>query len=196
VTLGPGSDLLAAGNAGDTIASVADGVRDVVGCGAGADVVQGVADPNDDVAADCESAQRSFASSMLPKSLTVAAPSTVTLAIGTANVPLSFVATLATAPPKHGKHAKVRSLAHASVSARTGAVHVRFTLPSLSKGFLSRRPSIRVQVDVTAVAADGHRYPLSLHSQAPGPHPRLATLFDNQVRLVLPARLRHPHAAG
>jgi hypothetical protein len=107
-------------------------------------------------------------------------------------VPLSFVATLATAPPKHGKHAKARSLARTTVPAGTGAVTLRFKLPSLSKGFLSRRSNIRVQVNVTAVAADGHRYPLSLHSQAPGAHPKLVTLFDNQLRLLLPTKLRHP----
>jgi hypothetical protein len=191
--LGPGSDVFWGGTGNDTIATIADGVRDVVDCGAGQDVVEGVADPNDDVPADCESAQRSFAAIALPKSATVAAPSTMTLAIGKANVPLAFVATLTTAPPKHGKHAKARTLAHASVPAGTGPVQLRFTLSKLSSGFLSRRPDIRVQVKVTAVAADGRRYPLSLHSQAPGAHPQLVTLFDNQVRLVLPARLRHPH---
>jgi hypothetical protein len=195
-TLGPGSDLLAAGSASDTIASLADGVRDVVDCGPGADVVEGIADPNDDIAPDCESAQRSFASSMLPKSLTVAAPSTLSLGIGAANVPLSFVATLTTAPPKHGTHGKARSLARATLAARTGRVQIRFKLPSLSKGFLSRRPSIRVQVDVIAVGADGHRYPLQLHAQAPGPRPKLVALYDNQIRLTIPARLRHPHGAG
>ncbi len=191
--LGSGSDVLVAGAGNDAIAAVADGVRDVVDCGAGQDTVEGVADPNDDIAADCESAQRSFAARMLPKSITVAAPSTMTLAIGTANVPLSFTATLTTAPPKNAKHAKVRTLAHATVPAATGPVQLRFKLAKLSSGFLSRRPDIRVQVDVTAVAADGKRYPLSLHSKAPGSHPKLVTLYDNQVRLVLPARLRHPH---
>jgi hypothetical protein len=192
-TLGPGSDVLVAGTANDTIAATADGVRDVVDCGAGQDVVEGVADPNDDVAADCEAAQRSFAASRLPKSVTVAAPSTMALAIGRANTPLSFTATLTTAPSKNARHAKVRTLAHAAVPAATGPVQLRFKLARLSGGFLSRRPSIRVQVNVTAIAADGRRYPLSLHSKAPGPHPRLVTLFDNQVRLALPARLRHPH---
>jgi hypothetical protein len=115
------------------------------------------------------------------------------LAIGRANVPLSFTATLTTAPPEHGKHAKVRTLAHAAVPAATGPAQLRFKLDKLSSGFLSRRPDIRVRVNVTAIAADGRRSPLSLHSQAPGAHPRLVTLFDNEVRLVLPARLRHPH---
>ena len=192
-SLGPGSDVLVAGAGDDTIATTADGVRDVVDCGAGHDTVEGLADPNDDLAADCETAQRSFAASRLPKAVTVAAPSTMTLAIGRANVPLSFTATLTTAPPKHGKHAKARTLAHAAVPAGTGPVQLRFKLARLSSGFLSRRPDIRVQVNVTAIAADGRHYPLSLHSQAPGSHPQLATLFDNQVRLNLPARLRHPH---
>jgi hypothetical protein len=192
-TLGAGSDVLVAGTGNDTIATTADGVRDVVDCGAGQDTVEGVADPNDDVAADCETAQRTFAGSRLPKSVTVAAPSTMTLAIGRANVPLSFTATLTTAPPKNAKHAKVRTLAHAALPAAAGPVQLRFKLAKLSSGFLSRRPSIRVQVNVIAIAADGRRYPLSLHSQAPGPHPKLVTLFDNQVRLALPAKLRHPH---
>jgi hypothetical protein len=107
-------------------------------------------------------------------------------------VPLSFVATLTTAPPKHGKHAKARTLAHASAPAGTGAVKLSFKLAKLSTGFLSRRPDIRAQVNVTAIASDGRRYPLSLHSQAPGSNPQLTTLYDNQFRLVIPARLRHP----
>jgi hypothetical protein len=191
VTLGAGSDVVQTGSGDDQIV-VTDGARDVVDCGAGNDVIDGIADPNDDIAADCEVAQRSFASSMLPKSLTVGSSATVTLAIGTASVPLRFVATLATAPPKHGQHAAARTLARTSVAARTGAVKIRFKLLNLSKGFLSRRPSIRVQVAVTAIGADGRRSPLSLHSQAPGPHPKLVTLYDNQVRLLLPAKLRHP----
>jgi hypothetical protein len=193
VDLGPGSDVLIAGAGNDAIAATADGVRDVVDCGAGQDVVDGVADPNDDIAGDCESASRSFAASMLRNSVTVAPPSTLTLAIGKANVPLSFVATLTTAPPKHGKHAKARTLAHTTVPQGTGPVQLRFKLPKVSKGFLSKRPNIRVQVNATAIGADGRRYPLSLHSQAPGPRPQLTTLFDNQFRLVIPARLRHPH---
>jgi hypothetical protein len=191
VDLGAGSDVLIAGGGNDAVASLADGVRDVVDCGAGQDTVAGVADPNDDVAADCESAQRSFAGSRLPKTVTVAAPSTVTLPIGRANVPLSFTATLASAPPK-GSHTKGRALSHASVPAGTGPIKLVFKLPKVSKGFLSRRPSIRVQANVTAIDAAGRRYPLSLHSQAPGAHPQLTTLYDNQVRLVIPARLRHP----
>jgi len=190
--LGPGSDVLVGGANNDTIAAIADGVRDVVDCGAGQDVVDGVADPNDDIAGDCESAQRSFAGSTLRKTVTVAAPATVTLSIGRANVPLSFVATLTTAPPKHGKHAKARTLARTSVPAGTGLVQLRFKLAKVSSGFLSRRPDIRAQVNVTAVAADGRRYPLSLHSQAPGSHPKLVTLHDNQFRLAIPAKLRHP----
>jgi hypothetical protein len=187
--LGAGSDVLIAGSGNDTIASLADGVRDVVDCGGGQDTIDGVADPNDDVAADCESAQRSFAGRMLPKKVTVAPPSTVTLPIGRANVPLSFVATLATAPPKHGK---ARTIAHASLPATTGPVKLVFELPNVSNGFLSRRSSIRVQANVTAIAADGKRYPLSLHAQAPGAHPQLTTLFDNQFGLAIPKTLRHP----
>jgi hypothetical protein len=190
--LGPGSDVLIGGAGNDTIASLADGVRDVVDCGAGQDAVQGVADPNDDIAADCESAQRSFAGSKLPKSVTVAAPSTLTLPIGRANVPLKFVATLTTAPPKHGK-AKAKTLAHASLPATTGPVKLVFKLGKLSSGFLSRRPSIRVAAKVTAIGADGKRYPLRLHSQSPGTHPQLTTLFDNEFGLKIPAKLRHPH---
>jgi hypothetical protein len=72
-------------------------------------------------------------------------------------------------------------------------VKLVFKLPKISKGFLSRRPTIRVQANVTAIAADGKRYPLSLHAQAPGPHPNLTTLFDNQFPLKIPAKLRHPH---
>jgi hypothetical protein len=192
VTLGPGSDVIEAGGGADDIV-VADGARDVVSCGPGQDVVEGVADPNDDIAANCETAQRSFTASLLPKSVTVAAPSTVTFAIGRAGIPLSFAATLTTAPPKHGKHAKVRTLAHTTVPQGTGPVQLRFKLPKVSKGFLSKRPNIRVQVNATAIGADGRRYPLSLHSQAPGPRPALTTLYDNQFRLVIPARLRHPH---
>jgi hypothetical protein len=192
VTLGAGQDLLQGGKGNETIV-VADGQRDVVDCGPGQDVVDGVVDPNDDVYPSCETAQRSFAASLLPKSAAVAAPSTVTLAIGRANVPLRFEATMSTAPPKNGKHAKARSLAHTTLPATTGAVKLKFKLPSVSKGFLSKRPDIRVQVAVTAIGADGRRYLLQLHSQRPGPHPRLVTLYDNQVRLTIPARLRHPH---
>jgi hypothetical protein len=192
VTLGPGQDVLQAGKGNDTVV-VADGQRDVVDCGPGQDVIDGVVDPNDDVYASCETAQRSFVAAVLPKSAAVAAPSTVTLAIGRANVPLRFEGTVSTAPPKHGKHAKARSLAHATLPATTGAVKLKFKLPTVSKAFLSKRPDIRVQVAVTAIGADGRRYPLQLHSQRPGPHPKLLTLYDNQVRLTIPARLRHPH---
>jgi len=192
VTLGPGSDVLEAGKGNDTVV-VADGQRDVVDCGPGQDVVDGVVDPNDDIEASCETAQRSFVASLLPKSLAVAAPSTVTVAIGRASVPLGFQATLSTAPPKHGKHGKAKSLAHATLPATTGAVKLRFKLPSVSKGFLSKRPDIRVQVAVTAIGADGRRYPLTLHSRKPGPHPKLVALYDDQVRLTIAARLRHPH---
>jgi hypothetical protein len=192
VTLGPGQDLLQAGKGNDTVV-VADGQRDVVDCGPGQDVIDGVVEPNDDGYPSCETAQRSFAAGLLPKSTAVAAPSTVTLAIGRANVPLRFEATMTTAPPKHGKHAKARSLARATLPATTGAVKLKFKLPSVSKGFLSKRPDIRVQVAVTAIGADGRRYPLQLHAQRLGPHPKLVTLYDNQVRLTIPARLRHPH---
>lgn len=192
ITLGPGNDLIEAGKKNDTVV-VADGQRDVVDCGPGQDVVDGVVDPNDDVYPSCETAQRSFAASLLPKSVAVAAPATATLAIGRANVPLRFEATMSTAPPKHGKHAKARSLARATLPATTGAVKIKFKLPNVSKGFLSKRPDIRVQVAVTAIGADGRRYPLQLHARRPGPHPKLVTLYDNQVRLTIPARLRHPH---
>jgi hypothetical protein len=188
-TLGPGSDVLVSGPGNDTIATIADGVRDVVVCGAGNDVVEGVADPNDDISGTCETAQRSFAPAMLPKTVTVAAPATMKLPIGRANVALGFAATLATAPPKGGK---ARQLARTTVAATTGPVTLTFKLPKLSRGFLSKRPSIRVQAAVTATGADGRRYPLSLHSQPPAPFPKLTRLFDNQVRLVIPARLRHP----
>jgi hypothetical protein len=189
IDAGAGNDTIDA--AGTVV--VADGQRDVVDCGPGQDVVDGVVDPNDDVYPSCEIAQRSFAASLLPKSTAVAATSTVTLAIGRANVPLRFEATMSTAPPKHGKHAKARSLARATLPATTGAVKLKFKLPSVSKGFLSKRPDIRVQVAVTAIGADGRRYPLQLHAQGPGPHPKLVTLYDNQVRLTIAATLRHPH---
>jgi hypothetical protein len=193
-TLGPGNDLLEAGKGNDHVV-VADGERDVVDCGPGSDVVDGVVDPNDEIYASCEAAQRSFVGSRLPGSATVAAPSTVTLAIGRANIPLRFQATLSTAPPKHGAHAKARALARTTLSSTTGLVKLAFKLPNVGKGFLSKRPDIRVQVAVTAIGADGRRYPLQLHSQNPGPHPKLVTLYDNQVRLKIPARLRHPRGA-
>jgi hypothetical protein len=192
VTLGSGSDVLEAGSANDMIATVADGERDVVDCGGGQDVVDGLADPNDELAATCETAQRSFEPAKLPKSLTVSPTSTVTVAIGRADVPLGFVATLATAPPK-GSTKKGKSIASTTVAQGTGPVKLRFKLARLSKGFLSRRPDVRVAVDVTAIAADGRRYPLSLHSRSPGSRPEAIGLHDNQLRLKIPARLRHPH---
>ena len=36
---------------------------------------------------------------------------------------------------------------------------LRFKLAKLSTGFLSRRPEVRVQLDVTAITADGQRFP-------------------------------------
>jgi hypothetical protein len=194
VVLGPGSDILEAGKGNDTVV-VADGARDVVDCGPGRDVVDGVVDPNDEIYPSCETAQRSFVGALLPKSVAVVKPSTVSLAIGRATVPLRFEATMSTAPPKHGKHAKARALAHAVLPATTGAVKLKFKLPNVSKGLLSKRPDIRVQVAVTAIGADGRRYPLALHAQRPGPHPKLVTLYDNQVRLTISATLRHPHGA-
>ena len=110
VTLGPGSDVLQAGSGNDTVASVADGQRDVVDCGAGQDTVEGMADPNDELAATCETAERSFEPAKLPKALTVDPTSTITVAIGRADVPMSFVASLATAPPK-GSDKKGKAIA-------------------------------------------------------------------------------------
>ena len=189
-TLGPGSDVLVAGSANDTIATIADGTRDVVDCGAGQDAVAGMADPNDELAATCETAQRSFEPAKLPKSVTVGPTSTVTVPIGRAAVPLRYVATLATAPPKGAK--KGKKIASTTVPQGTGPVKLRFQLPRLSKGFLSRRADVRVQIDVTAIAADGRRFPLSLHSGSPGPLQAIG-LHDNQLRLKIPAKLRHPH---
>jgi len=191
VTLGPGSDVLQAGSANDTVTTVADGQRDVVDCGAGQDTVEGVADPNDELAANCETAQRSFEPAKLPKALTVGPTSTITVAIGRADVPLSFAATLATAPPK-GSTKKGKAIAKTTAPQATGPVDLRFKLPKLSSGFLSRRPELRVQIDVVAIAADGRRFPLSLHSGSPGPLQAIA-LHDNQLRLKIPAKLRHPH---
>jgi hypothetical protein len=139
VTLGPGSDVLQAGSANDTVTTVADGRRDVVDCGAGQDTVEGMADPNDELAATCETAQRSFEPAKLPKALTVGPTSAITLAIGRADVPLSFAATLATAPPK-GSAKKGKAIAKATAPQATGPVTLRFKLPKLSSGFLSRRP--------------------------------------------------------
>jgi hypothetical protein len=190
VTLGPGSDVLQAGSANDTVTTVADGQRDVVDCGAGQDTVEGVADPNDELAATCETAQRSFEPAKLPKALTVGPTSTITVAIGRADVPLSFAATLATAPPKGTK--KGKTIATTSAPQSTGPAKLRFKLPKLSTGSLSRRPDVRVAIDVTAITADGRRFPLSLHSGSPGPLQAIA-LHDNQLRLKIPAKLRHPH---
>jgi hypothetical protein len=189
-TLGPGSDVLVAGSADDTIATVADGARDVVDCGAGLDSVEGMADPNDEIAATCETAQRSFEPAKLPKALTVSPTSTVTIPIGRADVPLRFVATLATAPAKGVK--KGKAIASTTVAQGTGPVKLRFKLAKLSTGFLSRRPDLRVAIDVTAITPDGRRFPLSLHSGSPGPLQAIG-LHDNQLRLKIPARLRHPH---
>ena len=190
VTLGAGQDVLQAGSGDDTV-TVADGQRDVVDCGPGQDVVDGAVDPNDEIFPSCETAQRTFVGSLLASSATVAAPSTVTLAIGRANVPLGFQATMSTAPAKHGAHANARQIAKTTLPATTGAVKLTFKLPKVSKGFLSKRPDIRVQLAVTAIGADGRRYPLQLHSRRPDV--KLATLYDNQVRLRIPAKLRHPH---
>jgi hypothetical protein len=151
----------------------------------------GVVDPNDEVFPSCETAQRTFVGSMLPSSATVAAPSAVAIAIGRANVPLGFQATMSTAPAKHGAHTKARQIAKTTLPATTGAVRLTFTLPEVSKGFLSKRPDIRVQLAVTAIGADGRRYPLQLHARQPDV--KLVTLRDNQVRLKIPAKLRHPH---
>jgi len=191
VTLGPGSDVLQAGSANDTVTTVADGQRDVVDCGAGQDTVEGMADPNDELAATCETAQRSFEPARLPKALTVGPASTITVAIGRADVPLGFAATLSTAPPK-GSAKKGRTIARAKAAQATGPAKLRFRLPKLSSGFLSRRPELRVQIEVDAIATDGRRFPLSLHSGSPGPLEAIA-LHDNQLRLKLPAKLRHPH---
>ncbi len=191
VTLGPGADVLQAGRADDTVSTVADGGRDVVDCGAGQDTVEGIADPNDELAATCETAQRSFEPAKLPKALTVGPTSTITVAIGRADVPLSFAASLATAPPK-GSAKKGKVIATATGPQATGPAKLRFKLSRLSTGFLSRRPEVRVQVDVVAIAADGRRFPLSLHSGSPGPLQAIA-LHDNQLRLKIPAKLRHPH---
>jgi hypothetical protein len=189
-TLGPGSDALVGGSANDTVATVADGRRDVVDCGAGQDTVEGVADPNDELAATCETAQRSFEPAKLPKALTVGPTSSVTVPIGRADVPLRFVATLSTAPPKGAK--KGKAIATTTAPQATGPVKLRFKLAGLSTGFLSRRPDVRVQVDVVAIAADGRRFPLSLHAGSPGPLQAIG-LHDNQLRLKIPASLRHPH---
>jgi hypothetical protein len=188
-TLGPGSDAFLAGSANDTLATLADGQHDVVDCGAGQDTVEGVADPNDEIAPSCEAAQRSFTPAKLPKTLTVAPNATVTVPIGRADVPMRFTATLATAPPKGV--GKGRTIATTSAPQGTGPVKLRFKFAKLSSGFLSRRPDVRVQVGVVAITPDGRRFPLSLHSGSPGPLGAIA-LHDDQLRLKIPARLRHP----
>jgi len=149
-----------------------------------------MADPNDELATTCETAQRSFEPAKLPKSLTASPASTVTVSIGRADVPMRFVATLATAPPKGAK--KGKSIATTSAPQGAGPVSLRFKLPKLSTGFLSRRPDLRVAIDVTAITPDGRRFPLSLHSGSPGPLQAIG-LHDNQLRLKIPAKLRHPH---
>ena len=83
-------------------------------------------------------------------------------------MPLSFTATLATAPPK-GSAKKGKAIATTTAPPATGPAKLRFKLAKLSSGFLSRRPDVRVQIDVTAITADGRRFPLSLHSGSPGP---------------------------
>ena len=128
VTLGPGSDVLLGGSGNDTVTTVADGRRDVVDCGPGQDTVQGMADPNDELAPTCETAQRSFEPAKLPKALTVAPTSTITVAIGRADVPLSFAATLATAPPKGAK--KGKTIATATAPEATGPASCASSSPS------------------------------------------------------------------
>jgi hypothetical protein len=191
VTLGPGADVAQLGSGADHVV-VADGERDVVDCAGGQDVVEGLADPNDDIAPTCETVQRSFVAAMLPKALTVGPTATIAVPIGRAEVPLGFAATLTTAPAK-GSTKKGKKLAQTTVAQGTGPIALTFKLPRLSKGFLSRRPDLRVQIDVTAIGADGRRYPLSLHPGSPGADPKAQGLHDNQLRLKIPARLRHPH---
>jgi hypothetical protein len=191
VTLGPGADVVQTGSGADHVV-VADGERDVVDCAGGQDVVEGVADPNDDIASTCETVQRSFVPAMLPKALTVGPTTTIAVPIGRAEVPLGFVATLTTAPAK-GSSKKGKKLAQTTVAQGTGPIALSFKLPRVSKGFLSRRPDLRVQMDITAIGADGRRYPLSLHPGSAGTDPKAQGLHDNQLRLKIPARLRHPH---
>ena len=191
ITLGPGADVVQAGSGADHVV-VADGERDVVDCAGGQDVIDGVADPNDDIAPTCETVQRSFVPAMLPKALTVGPTATIAVPIGRAEVPLGFAATLTTAPAK-GSSKKGKKLAQTTVAQGTGPIALSFKLPRLSKGFLSRRPDLRVQMDITAIGADGRRYPLSLHPGSAGSDPKAQGLHDNQLRLKIPARLRHPH---
>ena len=191
LTLGPGADVAQTGSGADQVV-VADGERDVVDCAGGQDVVEGVADPNDDIASTCETVQRSFVPAQLPKALTVGRTATISVPIGRAEVPLAFAATLTTAPAK-GSSKKGRRIAQTAVAQGTGPVALSFKLPSVSKGFLSRRPDLRVQMEITAIGADGRRYPLSLHPASAGPDPKAKGLHDNQLRLKLPTKLRHPH---
>ena len=191
VTLGPGSDVLQAGSANDTVATVADGQRDVVDCGAGQDTVEGMADPNDELAATCETAQRSFEPAKLPKALTVGPTSTITVAIGRADVPLSFVATLATAPPK-GSARRARRSPRRPRRRAPAPRSCASSSPSSAPASSAAAPRSASQIDVTAITADGRRFPLSLHSGSPGPLQAIA-LHDNQLRLKIPAKLRHPH---
>ena len=168
VTLGPGSDVLEAGSANDTIATVADGQRDVVDCGGGQDTVEGIADPNDELAATCETAQRSFEPAKLPKALTVGPTSTITVAIGRADVPLGFVATLATAPPK-GSTKKGKSIAtHDGAAGHRPRRSCASSSQAEHAASSAAAPTSASQIDVTAITADGRRYPLSLHSGSPG----------------------------
>jgi hypothetical protein len=95
-----------------------------------------------------------------------------------------------------GAYLALAVLVSPAVAATTGAVKLEFKLSKVSKGFLSKRPDIRVQVVVTAIGADGRRHPLQLDSQKPGLRPQLVTLYDNQVRLKIPATLRHPHGGA
>ena len=131
---GPAPTCSQAGSANDTVTTVADGQRDVVDCGAGQDTVEGMADPNDELAATCETAQRSFEPAKLPKALTVGPTSTITVAIGRADVPLSFAATLATAPPKGSQEGQddrhhVRAAGHRPREAALQAPQAQHRLP-------------------------------------------------------------------
>ena len=175
------------------MATVADGQRDVVDCGAGQDTVEGVADPNDDLAADCESAQRSFEAGMLPKSMTVAARLGHHGGHRAGRRAESFVGHPGhRAPQGSAKKGKVRILLTATAPQATGPAKLRFKLAKLSTGFLSRRPEVRVQIDVVAITADGRHSRSACTRRLPGPL-KLVALYDNQLRLKIPARLRHPH---
>ena len=127
-----------------------------------------MADPNDEIAASCETAQRSFAPAKLPKALTVGPNGTVTVPVGNAARPAG-VRRHPGDGAAQGRGKKGKTIAKSSAPQATGAVKLRFKLPKLSSGSLSRRPSVRVQIGVVAIAADGRRFPLSLHSGSPGP---------------------------